>query len=67
MLSSAIAVFFSLLAAQRLMMWDRLYKKDLKWLNEKFGDDGDNERVAVWYANISTGVYALLALLAAFA
>lgn len=49
------------------MMWDRLYQKDLKWLNEKFGDDGDNERVAVWYANISTGVYALLALLAAYA
>jgi hypothetical protein len=67
MLSSVIAVFFSLLAAQRLMMWDRLYQKDLKWLNEKFGDDGDNERVAVWYANISTGVYALLALLAAYA
>ena len=67
MLSSVIAVFFSLLAAQRLMVWDRLYQKDLNPLNEKFGDDGDNERVAVWYANISTGVYALLALLAAYA
>ncbi len=67
MLSSAIAVFFSLLAAQRLMMWDRLYQKDLKWLNEQFGDDENNEHIALWCAKFLTNTYALLALLAAYA
>jgi hypothetical protein len=59
---TAISIFFALMAAQRLVLWQWHVRRDTSFLAKKFGPSDRNEATAKAYGLFWAAVYALAAL-----